>query len=149
MIQFYLLSVLYLVLASGLLLVDKYGSTVFFLINLKTFYNSKKLIQIICLSVGAVILLGVVFFPVNPGPMVLGDLLPAINLAIVIFLKDDVLAQLKSYIYSVKSCIMKDDSTELTIQIDMKSDDGIAEKVRAVSGVKDVTMIRYNGEYHG
>ena len=85
MIQFYLLSVLYLVLASGLLLVDKYGSTVFFLINLKTFYNSKKLIQIICLSVGAVILLGVIFFPVNPGPMVLGDLLPAINLALVLF----------------------------------------------------------------
>ena len=85
MIQFYLLSVLYLVLASGLLLVDKYGSTVFFLINLKTFYNSKKLTQIICLSVGAVILLGVVFFPVNPGPMVLGDLLPAINLAVVLF----------------------------------------------------------------
>ena len=85
MIQFYLLSVLYLVLASGLLLVDKYGSTVFFLINLKTFYNSKKLTQIICLSVGALILLGVVFFPVNPGPMVLGDLLPAINLAVVLF----------------------------------------------------------------
>ena len=85
MIQFYLLSVLYLVLASGLLLVDKYGSTVFFLINLKTFYNSKKLTQIICLSVGAVILLGVIFFPVSPGPMVLGDLLPAINLAVVLF----------------------------------------------------------------
>lgn len=85
MIQFYLLSVVYLVLASGLLLVDKYGSMVFFLINLKTFYNSKKLTQIICLSVGAVILLGVVFFPVDPGPMVLGDLLPAVNLAIVLF----------------------------------------------------------------
>ena len=84
MIQFYLLSVLYLVLASGLLLVDKYGSRLFFLINLKTFYNSKKITQIICLSVGALILLGVVFFPVNPGPMVLGDLLPAINLAIVL-----------------------------------------------------------------
>ena len=85
MIQFYLLSVLYLVFASGLLLVDKYGSTVFFLINLKTFYNSKKLTQIICLAVGAVILLGVIFFPVSPGPMVLGDLLPAINLAVVLF----------------------------------------------------------------
>ena len=84
MIQFYLLSVLYLVLASGLLLVDKYGSMVFFLINLKTFYNSKKLTQIICLSVGAVIMLGVVFFPVEPGPMVLGDLLPAVNLAVVL-----------------------------------------------------------------
>ena len=85
MIQLYLLSVVYLVLASGLLLVDKYGSTFFFLINLKTFYNSKKITQIICLSVGAVILLGVVFFPVNPGPMVLGDILPAVNLAIVLF----------------------------------------------------------------
>ena len=84
MIQFYLLSVVYLVLASGLLLVDKYGSMVFFLINLKTFYNSKKLTQIICLSVGAVIMLGVVFFPVEPGPMVLGDLLPAVNLAVVL-----------------------------------------------------------------
>lgn len=85
MIQFYLLSVLYLVLASGLLLVDKYGSRLFFLINLKTFYNSKKSTQIICLSAGALILLGVIFFPVNPGPMVLGDLLPAVNLAIVLF----------------------------------------------------------------
>ena len=83
-VQFYLLSVLYLVLASGLLLVDKYGTSFFFLINLKTFYNSKKLTQIICLSVGAVILVGVIVFPVAPGPMVLGDLLPAVNLAIVI-----------------------------------------------------------------
>ncbi len=63
--------------------------------------------------------------------------------------KDEVLAQLKSYIYSVKSCILKDDATELTIQIDMNKDDGIAEKVRAISGVNDVTMIQYNGEYHG
>lgn len=84
MVQFYLLSVLYLVLASGLLLVDKYGTSFFFLINLKTFYNSKKLTQIICLSVGAVILLGIIFFPVEPGPMVLGDILPAANLAIVL-----------------------------------------------------------------
>jgi len=84
MVQFYLLSVLYLVLASGLLLVDKYGTSFFFLINLKTFYNSKKLTQIICLSVGAVILLGIIFFPVEPGPMVLGDILPAATLAIVL-----------------------------------------------------------------
>ena len=85
MIQFYLLSVLYLVLASGLLLVDKYGTSVFFLINIKNFYNAKKSTQIICLVVGAVIMLGIIFFPVNPGPMVLGDLLPAVNLAIVLF----------------------------------------------------------------
>ena len=85
MIQFYLLSVLYLVLASGLLLVDKYGSRLLFLINIKNFYIAKKRTQIICLVIGAVILLGVVFFPVEPGPMVLGDLLPALNLAVVLF----------------------------------------------------------------
>lgn len=85
MIQFYLLSVLYLVLASGLLLVDKYGSRLLFLINIKNFYIAKKRTQIICLVIGVVILLGVVFFPVEPGPMVLGDLLPALNLAVVLF----------------------------------------------------------------
>ena len=84
MIQFYLFSVLYLVLASGLLLVDKYGSRLLFLINIKNFYIAKKKTQIICLVIGAVILLGVVFFPVEPGPMVLGDLLPALNLAVVL-----------------------------------------------------------------
>ena len=44
---------------------------------------------------------------------------------------------------------MKDEKCELTIQIDVGKDDGIAEKVRAISGVSDVTMIQYNGEYHG
>ncbi len=63
--------------------------------------------------------------------------------------KDAVLDVLKSYVYSEKSCIMRDDVTEMTIQIDMKKDDGLAEKVRAVEGVNDVALIRYNGEYHG
>ena len=63
--------------------------------------------------------------------------------------KEAILSELRSYVYSVKNSIMRDDRTEMTIQIDMPKDDGIAEKIRAVEGVSDVTMIQYNGEYHG
>lgn len=63
--------------------------------------------------------------------------------------KESILKELGSYVYSVKSSIMKDDKTELTIQIDMGKDDGIAEKIRGLAGVADVALIQYNGEYHG
>ena len=63
--------------------------------------------------------------------------------------KDEIIKTLDPYIYSVKSSIMKGEKTEMTIQIDMGSDDGIAEKVRCVAGVDDVALIQYNGEYHG
>ena len=63
--------------------------------------------------------------------------------------KDSVLKELSSYVYSVKSSIMRDTDTELTVQVDMKKDDGLADRIRALSGVKDVSLIRYNGEYHG
>ena len=63
--------------------------------------------------------------------------------------KTAVLDELKSYIYSIKNSVLRDDMTELTIQIDMNKDDGIAEKIRTINGVTDVTLIQYNGEYHG
>lgn len=72
----------------------------------------------------------------------------------IVHLKDDVAKEkildvLKSYVYSVKNSILREDNIELTIQIDMNRDDGIAEKVRAIAGVSDVTLIQYNGDYHG
>lgn len=63
--------------------------------------------------------------------------------------KEKILDVLKSYVYSVKNSILREDNIELTIQIDMNRDDGIAEKVRAIAGVSDVTLIQYNGDYHG
>ena len=84
MIQFYLLSVVYLVLSAGLLLVDRFGASFLLLINLKTFYTSKKAIPIVWISVGLVIAAAVVFFPVSPGPIVLGDLLPAAAIVLVV-----------------------------------------------------------------
>ena len=84
MIQFYLLSVVYLVLCAGLLLVDRYGTSFLFLINLKTFYNSKKAVKITFISLGLLIALAVIFFPVSPGPIILGDILPAANIVLVL-----------------------------------------------------------------
>ena len=85
MSQVYFLSVLYLFFSSCLLLVDKYGSTFLFLINLKTFYNSKKAYPVIFMGSGLVLALGLLIFPMDPGPVVLGDFLPAVNTLIVVF----------------------------------------------------------------
>ena len=63
--------------------------------------------------------------------------------------REAVLNELKSYVHSVKSVIEKDDGVEMTVQIDTKKDDEISARIKAVSGVSDVTMIQYNGDYHG
>ncbi len=84
MMQFYLVSILYLVLSACLLLVDKYGSELLFLINLKTFYNSGRSIQIAFIVIGIVTATALVLFPVSPGPVVIGDLIPAVNIVVVI-----------------------------------------------------------------
>ena len=83
MIQFYLLSVVYLVLSAGLLLVDRFGASFLLLINLKTFYSSKKAIPIVWISAGLLIAAAIVFFPISPGPIVLGDMLPAAAIVLV------------------------------------------------------------------
>jgi hypothetical protein len=85
MAQIYFLSVIYLFLSACLLLVDKYGATFLFLINLKTFYHSKKSYPTIFMVTGLVIAAGLIFFPMSPGPVVLGDFLPAINILIDVF----------------------------------------------------------------
>ena len=84
MVQFYLLSVLFLVLSAGLLLVDKYGTTFLFLINLKTLYTSHKLVRTVYLVSGLLIAAAIVAFPISPGPVILGDVLPAANIVIVL-----------------------------------------------------------------
>ncbi len=63
--------------------------------------------------------------------------------------KDAILGELKAYVHSVKSVIERDGGTEMTIQIDAANDDDISSKIKALDGVSDVTMIQYNGDYHG
>ena len=62
--------------------------------------------------------------------------------------KESILGELKSYVYTVKNTTLKGDSSEMTIQID-NADDAIAERIRSIAGVGDVTLIGYNGDYHG
>ncbi len=85
MAQVYFLSVLYLFFSSCLLLVDKYGSNFLFLINLKSFYNSKKTYPVIFMATGLVLSICLLLFPMDPGPILLGDFLPAITILIVVF----------------------------------------------------------------
>ncbi|MCR4907858.1 MAG: DUF4956 domain-containing protein [Lachnospiraceae bacterium] len=61
-----------------------------------------------------------------------------------------VLAELKGISYSVKSKTMRGTSAEVTYQLECASDSlGFSDKIRALDGISDVTLIQYNGEYHG
>lgn len=84
MIQFYLLSVVFLVLSAGLLLTDRFGTHLLFLMNMKTYYSSRKLVQTVWIVIGLVIATAIVFFPIDPGPIILGDLLPAATIVLVV-----------------------------------------------------------------
>ena len=83
--QVYFVSVVYLVLASCLLLVDKYGPSMLFLINLQSFYRSRKQYPVIFIILGVVVAASLVLFPMEPGPMVLGDFIPAFTTLVVVF----------------------------------------------------------------
>ncbi len=52
--------------------------------------------------------------------------------------------------YFLKSKTMRKEMTEMAVEVFCKKDDtSFMEKIRAVEGVNDVTLIQYNGEYHG
>lgn len=83
--QVYFVSVVYLVLASCLLLVDKYGSSMLFLINLQSFYRSRKQYPVVFMGIGIFVAASLVLIPMDPGPMVLGDFIPALDTLVVVF----------------------------------------------------------------
>ena len=52
--------------------------------------------------------------------------------------------------YFVKSQTVRKDSTEMAVELFFKKYDPLfLERLRAVNGVQDATLIQYNGEYHG
>ncbi len=62
----------------------------------------------------------------------------------------DVTEKLKGISYTIKSKTIRNDNTELTIQLDADGKNvEFADGIRAINDVKDVTLVRYNGEYHG
>lgn len=50
----------------------------------------------------------------------------------------------------IKSKTMRGEKTEMAVELFLKREDmTFMEKLRSLEGVEDVTLIQYNGEYHG
>lgn len=63
---------------------------------------------------------------------------------------DRVLQQLGKQKYFVKSKTMRGEAVEMVLEVFCRSENlFFAEKIRNLEQVNDVTLIQYNGEYHG
>ena len=63
---------------------------------------------------------------------------------------DDILRTLGKIKYFVKSKTLRKEKTEMAIEVFCKNNDTFfMEKIRALEGIEDATLIQYNGEYHG
>ena len=79
MIQVFFLIEVFLLMSAGILLADKYGMRLLILINLRDWFYTKKTFRRFFLICGAVLSILTVVFPISPGPMIIGDLLPVIT----------------------------------------------------------------------
>lgn len=82
-LQIYILTIAYLLLGSGLLLVDEYGGTYILLLRLRNTVFSSRWTPLALAGVGLSLAFGKVFLPVSPGPVLLGDFSPVMCLAII------------------------------------------------------------------
>lgn len=52
--------------------------------------------------------------------------------------------------YFIKSKTMRNENTEMAVEVFCRKNDmAFAERIRALDHVSDITLIQYNGEYHG
>ncbi|MFP3155291.1 DUF4956 domain-containing protein [Lachnospiraceae bacterium ZAX-1] len=57
---------------------------------------------------------------------------------------------LKDMNYEIKSKTLRGDAVEVTILVDVRKDNlAFTEKISNFYGVKELTIVQYNGEYHG
>lgn len=63
---------------------------------------------------------------------------------------DEVLRSMKKIKYQMKSKTLRGALTEMTLEVYCRTDSTVfLENIRAIEQVQDVTLIQYNGEYHG
>lgn len=63
---------------------------------------------------------------------------------------DEIIRSIGKARYMVRSRIMRGDESELTIEVHpSKNQNDFVERINKIEGVKDVTALQYNGEYHG
>lgn len=83
--QIYLLSILYLLVGAAFLLSDMYGGRFALLLSLRYAFRTKKGFQKWIIILGFVLSLALGFFPMAPGPRLLGDLIPMANILLLTF----------------------------------------------------------------
>ncbi len=63
---------------------------------------------------------------------------------------DNVIRALGKIKHFIKSKTMRKEKTEMAIEVFCKNNDTFfMDKIRALDGIEDATLIQYNGEYHG
>lgn len=63
---------------------------------------------------------------------------------------DEILKILRKMKHQLKSKTIRGDVTELTMELVCRTDNTVfLEQIQALEGVRDATLIQYNGEYHG
>ena len=64
--------------------------------------------------------------------------------------EEDVFHAFHGQKFRLRSQTMRRDQTELAVEVFVRNGDtSFAERMRDIDGVRDVTLIQYNGEYHG
>jgi len=79
LIQLYLLSIAYLLLGSAFLLSDSYGLSFPLLLSLRYAFRTHPAVRRILVLSGLLLTIALALFPMDPGPMLLGDLVPMLN----------------------------------------------------------------------
>ncbi len=80
MIQFYVLALVFMLYGAAVLLADEYGEKVNILLRIKETYSISQTFSIVLIVLTAVVGILKLISPISPGPVVIGDFLPAINL---------------------------------------------------------------------
>ena len=63
---------------------------------------------------------------------------------------DQIIRELNKTKYVIKSRIFRDNLSEMTLQVECKENQMLfVEQIRAIKQVKNVSFVKYNGEYHG
>ena len=63
---------------------------------------------------------------------------------------DDIVRAFGRMRYAIKSKTLRAQTAEMAVEVFCRANDvGFMERLRAVSGVQDVTLVQYIGEYHG
>jgi len=77
MLQGYFATILYLAFGAGVLLVDYYGGRLLLLIRVRNSLRTSLRTQLSLILGGLALVCLKIFVPVSPGPVLLGDLIPA------------------------------------------------------------------------